>query len=127
MTRASLALILTSTLGLIVGSVIACGSEPSSGTFAQAAPAKTPVTINVVTTSNILADWVDEVGRDRVEVFSLAPVNSDLHTFQPGARDISRIADAGPGAERRPFPGSGMDEQGVGERRARSVGRRLLG
>ncbi len=120
MTRASLALILTSALGVIVGSVIACGSEPSSGTFAQAAsgvasatpadsvaaatappaqktpaPAKIPVTINVVTTSNILADWVDEVGRDRVEVFSLAPVNSDLHTFQPGARDISRIADAG--------------------------------
>ena len=38
MTRASLALILTSALGVIVGSVIACGSEPSpaSGTFASA-------------------------------------------------------------------------------------------
>ena len=50
--------------------------------------------INVVTTSNITADWVRAVGQDRVEVFSLLPPNTDAHTFQPGARDISRVADA---------------------------------
>ena len=50
--------------------------------------------INVVTTSNILADWVREVGGDRVDVFPLLPANADPHTYQPGAQDIARIADA---------------------------------
>ena len=60
-----------------------------------AAPAAGPAAkIKVVTTTNIVADWVRRVGGDRTEVFSLVPVDSDPHTFQPGARDISRIADA---------------------------------
>ena len=50
--------------------------------------------ITVVTTSNIVADWVRAVGQERVEVFSLLPPDTDAHTFQPGARDISRVADA---------------------------------
>ena len=49
---------------------------------------------SVVTTSNIVADWVRAVGQDRVEVFSLLPANADPHTFQPGAQDITRVADA---------------------------------
>ena len=48
----------------------------------------------MVTTSNILADWVRSVGGDRVEVFPLLPANADPHTYQPGAQDITRIADA---------------------------------
>ena len=50
--------------------------------------------LSVVTTSNILADWVRQVGGDRVDVFPLLPANADPHTFQPGAQDIARIADA---------------------------------
>ncbi len=50
--------------------------------------------IQVVTTSNIIGDWVQAVGRDRVEVLSLLPADADPHTYQPGARDIARIADA---------------------------------
>ena len=53
-----------------------------------------PTQIEVVTTSNIVADWVENVGGDHVEVFSLLPVGGDPHTFQPGARDVARIADA---------------------------------
>ena len=48
----------------------------------------------MVTTSNIVADWVQNVGGDGVEVFSLLPVGGDPHTFQPGARDVARITDA---------------------------------
>ncbi len=51
-------------------------------------------TVAVVTTSNIVADWVRAVGKDRVEVFPLLPPNADPHTYQPGARDIARVADA---------------------------------
>ena len=98
---------------LIVGvalilSIAACSSddedsEPAQTTQSQtspappaappAAPADKPP-IEVVTTSNIVADWVTNVGGDGVEVFSLLPVGGDPHTFQPGARDVARITDA---------------------------------
>lgn len=50
--------------------------------------------VQVVTTTNFIADWVNNVGGDRVEVFSLVPTGADPHGFQPGARDVARIADA---------------------------------
>ncbi len=50
--------------------------------------------LSVVTTSNIIADWVRAVGQERVEVFPMLPTNADPHTYQPGARDITRVADA---------------------------------
>ena len=48
----------------------------------------------VVTTSNIVADWIRAVGQDRVEVLSLLPPDADPHTFRPGAQDIARVAEA---------------------------------
>ena len=50
--------------------------------------------VQVVTTTNFVADWARVVGGDRVEVFSLLPVGGDPHTFLPGARDVARVADA---------------------------------
>ncbi len=50
--------------------------------------------VQVVTTTNFVADWVENVGGDGVEVFSLVPTGADPHGFQPGARDVARIADA---------------------------------
>ena len=50
--------------------------------------------VQVVTTTNFVADWVENVGGDQVEVFSLVPTGADPHGFQPGARDVARIADA---------------------------------
>ena len=89
-------------------SIAACSSdsepEPTQTTQSQTSPAAPPAgppaapadkpPIEVVTTSNIVADWVENVGGDGVEVFSLLPVGSDPHTFQPGARDVARITDA---------------------------------
>ena len=69
---------------------LAACSEDSGG----AAPAQTGTPIQVVVTTNIMADWVEIVGGDRVEVFSLVPEGADPHSFQPGAQDIARIADA---------------------------------
>ena len=63
----------------------ASGSTP-------AAPQSSP--IRVVTTTNIMADLVENIGVDHVDVFSVVPVGADPHSFQPGARDVSRIADA---------------------------------
>ena len=70
-------------------------TAPQAATTAPARPAAQPAEkISVVTTSNILADWVRTVGGNRVDVFSLLPANADPHTYQPGAQDIARVADA---------------------------------
>ena len=54
-----------------------------------------PPKLQVVTTNNIVADWVAQHrAREGVEVVSLLPVGSDPHTYQPGARDVTQIADA---------------------------------
>ena len=51
-------------------------------------------TVSVVTTTNIVADWVENIGGGNVDVFSLLPAGTDPHTFQPGAQDVARVADA---------------------------------
>ena len=61
----------------------------------QTAPAsQRDEVLRVVTTTNIVADWVQAVGHDRVDVFALLPSGADPHTFRPGAQDIARVADA---------------------------------
>ena len=57
-----------------------------------ATPSKPP--LQVVTTTNFVADWARLIGGDRVEVFGLIPAGGDPHSFMPGARDIARVADA---------------------------------
>ena len=85
------------------------GSSSSSASESRSTPAQTDSQgsednasaqgtgekIRIVATSSIVADWVRTVGGERVEVFSLLPSNADPHTFQPGAQDITRVADAG--------------------------------
>ena len=68
-------------------------TQPASQTE-PAAPTAPAEVINVVTTSNIVADWVNVIGQDRVNVFPLLPANADPHTYQPGARDVTRVAEA---------------------------------
>ena len=82
-------------------STAATGSEPTQApsetrqTPPTAVPQETEtVKVSVVTTTNIMADWVSNVGGDNVDVFSLVPIGADPHTFQPGARDVARIAEA---------------------------------
>ena len=63
---------------------------------ATTAPTATPepVPLQVVTTTNIMADWVENIGGGHVEVTSLLGEGADPHTYQPGARDVTAIADA---------------------------------
>ena len=84
-------------VGVLVFAVTACSSDGGQVTPAseEASEQESVVpSINVVATTNIVADWVENVGGDNVSVFSLVPVGVDPHTFQPGARDIARVADA---------------------------------
>jgi ABC-type Zn uptake system ZnuABC Zn-binding protein ZnuA len=50
--------------------------------------------LQLVTTSNIVGDWVLEVGGEQVEVSSLQPIGADPRTFQPSQEDIDRVAKA---------------------------------
>ena len=50
--------------------------------------------IAVVTTSNIVADWVTQVGGRKVQVTSLLPVGVSPHAYSPGARDVARVSGA---------------------------------
>ena len=59
-----------------------------------AAPTSTAPKLNIVTTSNIVADWVRVVGGDRVDVVSLLAPGADPHSLVPGARDVAMVADA---------------------------------
>ena len=57
-------------------------------------PTVEPTILSVVTSTSIVADWVENIGGDNVEVFSLVPRGVDPHGYQPGARDVARVADA---------------------------------
>ena len=72
--------------------VAACAGEDPAPTSGASTPRAEP--LQVAATSNIVADWARNVGGDRVEVFSITPPGADPHSFQPGAKDIARIADA---------------------------------
>ena len=63
--------------------------QPTATPEPTAAPA-----IQVVATTSIVADWVENIGGEHVEVFSLVPPGVDPHSFQPGAQDVAKIADA---------------------------------
>ena len=76
-------------IGLLFVAASCSGDGSSSiSTLEPATPLK------VTTTTNIMADWVENIGGDHVEVFSLLPVGADPHGFQPGAQDVAKIADA---------------------------------
>lgn len=50
--------------------------------------------INVVASFSILADFVRNVGADRVNLTTLVGANSDVHVFAPAPGDAKRVADA---------------------------------
>ena len=70
----------------------ACSDDSAPTSAPTATPTPTPV--QVVATTSIVADWVEHIGGDHVEVFSIVPAGSDPHGFQPGAQDVAKIADA---------------------------------
>ena len=65
----------------------ACGAAAPSGSGAAA-------TLEVVTTTTILADLVEQVGGPLVRVESLVPKGGEVHTFDPTPSDVRRLTDA---------------------------------
>jgi|RhiMetdeSRZDD1v2_1073273.scaffolds.fasta_scaffold349615_2 ABC-type Zn uptake system ZnuABC Zn-binding protein ZnuA len=50
--------------------------------------------IKVVTSLPLFADFVRNIGGDRVEVTSILPLGADPHTFEPSPRDVEPITKA---------------------------------
>jgi zinc/manganese transport system substrate-binding protein len=63
----------------------ACGAP--SGTDGNAA-------VKVVATTTIFADFVRQVGGDRISVRSLVPPGGEVHTFDPRPSDVTAFTDA---------------------------------
>jgi zinc/manganese transport system substrate-binding protein len=59
-----------------------------------AIPQHAEARINVVASFSILADFVKNVGGDRVNVTSLVGPNGDVHVYAPSPQDAKTIADA---------------------------------
>lgn len=74
--------------------LVACASDAPNSDASTAKTASRVPALRVVTTTDILADWVAHVGGDRVEVLGLLPSGTDPHSYQPGARDITSLAQA---------------------------------
>jgi ABC-type Zn uptake system ZnuABC Zn-binding protein ZnuA len=66
----------------------ACESRP-----AQTPPAGSQKLI-VVTTLTVLADLIEQVGGDKVQVKALVPPGGEVHTYQPAPDDIKSVAQA---------------------------------
>ena len=80
----------TVAITVLMAFAAACSSEATEVGEESVTQSK----IKIVATTDFIADWVDNVGSDRVDVVSLLPTGSDPHAFAPGARDVTRIADA---------------------------------
>jgi len=50
--------------------------------------------LNIVATTNIVADVVRQVGGDLIDVQILLPEGTDPHSFDPTPQDIAKVADA---------------------------------
>ncbi|MXY43244.1 MAG: hypothetical protein F4Y50_04175 [Dehalococcoidia bacterium] len=72
----------------------AASAAQAAAAAAMEAPTPSGPPVQVVATTNFVADWARVVGGDRAEVFSLLQPGADPHTFLPGARDVARVADA---------------------------------
>jgi zinc/manganese transport system substrate-binding protein len=74
---------------LLLGSSLAAIS--SSFTRAENAPT---ARLNAIATFSILADFVRNVGGDRVEVAALVGANGNAHVYAPSPADAKKLADA---------------------------------
>lgn len=67
----------------------ACESRPTQSQSA------TPRRLTVVTTLSVLADLIEQVGGDKVQVKALVPPGGVVETYQPTPNDVKSVAQAG--------------------------------
>lgn len=65
-----------------------------SACTAGKAPEDADDRVSVVATTTIVADWVQQIGGDRVDVFVMLPEGVDPHSYVAGAQDVVRVSEA---------------------------------
>ena len=70
----------------IVMAFAACNSDSDNNTPSQK--------LTVMASTPIIADWVNQVGGERVEVKSIVPEAINPHGYQPGSKTLTEIASA---------------------------------
>jgi ABC-type Zn uptake system ZnuABC Zn-binding protein ZnuA len=78
----------------ISASVLAAVLQLALPPCSIAASAVPTATVPVVTSTSVLADLVENVGGDRIQVRPLAPTGADAHTFQPTPASMTALAKA---------------------------------
>jgi ABC-type Zn uptake system ZnuABC Zn-binding protein ZnuA len=102
---------------------VGCALTVVAGLLAGAAPgAAAEDKVQVVVTIPPLADWVRQVGGDRVEVTTLIPTGASAHTFEPSPREM-RVASR---AQLIVLVGLQMDEWGARVGKAAAPGAKML-
>ena len=74
---------------LLVVLVAACSAGPGSGSSPAGDSA-----LDVVTTTTVLSDMVQQVGGSHVRATSLVPRGGDVHTFEPRPGDVKTVSRA---------------------------------
>ena len=87
----SFTLITTFLMFLVFGTSACAAASPSR---LPSQPDTEQQVFKVVATTTIVADIVDQVGGDAINLVTLLPVGADPHTFDPTPQDIAAIADA---------------------------------
>ncbi len=81
-------------LALMLAAVACAGAESDEPADSDVAADAETGKLTVVTTLNIIADWVAVVGGDEVVVSPLLPADADPHNYKPGAQDVAKVAEA---------------------------------
>ncbi|MEN4013819.1 MAG: metal ABC transporter substrate-binding protein [Chloroflexota bacterium] len=66
----------------------------AAGCAAPPPPAASEAPLQVVATTSIVADIVQQIGGERVQVTTLLPLGSDPHAYEPAPQDIARVSEA---------------------------------
>lgn len=84
---------------LVVGLLVGCGSDPAGNTpepTANATTADTTTTnepIKVIATTTVIADFVEQVAQDRVEITVLLKAGTNHHSYEPTMGDLRLFSD----------------------------------
>ena len=83
--------------GMLAFAAAGCGSSSGSGDSGSGdsgSGGSGGGEVQVAATMSVLADMTEQVGGERVEVSTIAPVGATVETFQPSPSDAQKISEA---------------------------------